>query len=350
MRFNARMRSPRTTSAGPTVGQALILVLLLFVAAGVRGQSAAGGTQARDVGVRLLESGKIVEAIEVFKSLTLADKTDAEAWYFLGVAYINHDEFKKALSSFEKAIRLRPQYAEAHNGLAYALLRRSKMDDAQKTAERSLSINQENADANYILGVIKLRKNERAGALAHADKAIQQNPKLAEAYLLKSQSLVGAPRGTIQSKLGEPREERNERYLEAVEALEEYLRMYPGNPAKQTWIDQLASLKFYLSLADKGAPKSVYSGKEVTTKAQLISKPEPDFTNQALSNEVNGTIVLRAVFAADGTVKHILVLQGLPFGLTERAIDSARRIKFVPATLDGKPVSMFMQLEYNFQC
>jgi len=38
----------------------------------------------------------------------------------------------------------------------------------------------------------------------------------------------------------------------------------------------------------------------------------------------------------------------LPFGLTERAIAAARQIKFVPATKGGRPVSVFMQLEYNF--
>ena len=61
-----------------------------------------------------------------------------------------------------------------------------------------------------------------------------------------------------------------------------------------------------------------------------------------------GTIVLRGVFASDATVKYILVIQALPAGLTERAVEAAKKIKFVPATLDGKPVSMLMQLEYNF--
>jgi hypothetical protein len=47
-------------------------------------------------------------------------------------------------------------------------------------------------------------------------------------------------------------------------------------------------------------------------------------------------------------VKYIIVLSGLPGGLTERAVEAARRIKFFPATKDGRPVSMFIQLEYNF--
>ena len=35
-------------------------------------------------------------------------------------------------------------------------------------------------------------------------------------------------------------------------------------------------------------------------------------------------------------------------GLTENSIRAARKIVFAPATIDGRPVSTFIQLEYNF--
>jgi TonB family protein len=63
---------------------------------------------------------------------------------------------------------------------------------------------------------------------------------------------------------------------------------------------------------------------------------------------VVGTVVLKVVFAASGKVTNIRVVQGLPDGLTERAIEAARKIRFVPASKEGKYVSMWMQLEYNF--
>jgi hypothetical protein len=34
--------------------------------------------------------------------------------------------------------------------------------------------------------------------------------------------------------------------------------------------------------------------------------------------------------------------------LTERAIAAARQIKFSPATKDGHAVSMYIELQYNF--
>src|SRR5882724_678314 len=92
----------------------------------------------------------------------------------------------------------------------------------------------------------------------------------------------------------------------------------------------------------------IFSGKDVTSKARILSKPEPQYTEDARKNQVTGTVVLKAVFSSSGQVTQIRAINGLPNGLTERAIAAARSIKFVPATKDGHPVSMWFQLEYNF--
>ena len=94
--------------------------------------------------------------------------------------------------------------------------------------------------------------------------------------------------------------------------------------------------------------ENVFTGKQVDTKIRLLKKPEPDYSPKAKSEQITGVVVLKCVFAADGTVTNIRVIQGLPNGLTEKAIEAARKIKFIPATKDGKNVSMWMQLEYNF--
>jgi TonB family protein len=95
-------------------------------------------------------------------------------------------------------------------------------------------------------------------------------------------------------------------------------------------------------------PNKIYSGRDVTQKARILSKPEPQFTEEARKNQITGTVVLRAVFSSSGQVTNIRAVQGLPYGLTERAIAAARQIKFVPAIKEGHSVSMYMQLEYNF--
>jgi TonB family protein len=92
----------------------------------------------------------------------------------------------------------------------------------------------------------------------------------------------------------------------------------------------------------------IFRSSEVSSRARVLDKPEPQYTESARKNQITGTVVLRAVFSSSGSVTNISTIRGLPDGLTERAIAAAKQIRFVPAQKDGHPVSMWMQLEYNF--
>lgn len=91
-----------------------------------------------------------------------------------------------------------------------------------------------------------------------------------------------------------------------------------------------------------------FSPRDVDQKARVLSRPQPQYTEEARENLVQGTVVLRAVFFEDGSVRYIRAVSGLPDGLTERAIEAAREIKFSPALKNGRAVSQYIQIEYNF--
>jgi TonB family protein len=95
-------------------------------------------------------------------------------------------------------------------------------------------------------------------------------------------------------------------------------------------------------------PDHVYRVPQVTERARVLAKPEPQYTEEARRNAIVGSVVLRAVFSRTGEVTNIRAIQALPFGLTERAIAAARLIRFRPAIRDGRAVNVYMQLEYNF--
>ena len=90
------------------------------------------------------------------------------------------------------------------------------------------------------------------------------------------------------------------------------------------------------------------SGRQVTLKPVVVAKPEPTYTQDARQHQVTGTIVLRCVFGSSGRVTNIAAMSRLEHGLTEQAIAAAQQIRFIPAIKDGRFVSMYMQLEYNF--
>jgi len=91
-----------------------------------------------------------------------------------------------------------------------------------------------------------------------------------------------------------------------------------------------------------------YVGKEIDRKVRVVIKPEPAYTEQAKQAAITGTVVLKVVFTSGGNVSNIRIVSGLPYGLTDNAIAAAKKIKFYPALKNGKYVSMWMQLEYNF--
>lgn len=87
---------------------------------------------------------------------------------------------------------------------------------------------------------------------------------------------------------------------------------------------------------------------EVEQRARVLSKPEPSYTESARKFGVTGTVVLRGEFSYDGQVRNLQVIKRRPHGLTEATLRAARTIKFTPAQKNGKPVSTYIQLEYNF--
>lgn len=92
----------------------------------------------------------------------------------------------------------------------------------------------------------------------------------------------------------------------------------------------------------------VFSQREVDVKPQLLEQPKPSYTDAARQNNVQGTVRLRAVLSANGSVGSVSAITGLPNGLTEQAIAAAKRIKFTPAMKDGRQVSVAITLEYHF--
>jgi len=95
-------------------------------------------------------------------------------------------------------------------------------------------------------------------------------------------------------------------------------------------------------------PNDILSMREVTTRARVLLKPEPMYTEAARQAHTTGTVVLRGVFASTGNFTNVRALRELPNGLTERALEAASNIRFIPAMKDGRYVSTYIQLEYNF--
>jgi TonB family protein len=90
-------------------------------------------------------------------------------------------------------------------------------------------------------------------------------------------------------------------------------------------------------------------GRDENLKPTITRKVKAKYTKEAKKNGVEGVVVLKAVFRADGRITDIEVIKSLPYGLTEKAIEAAQKIKFKPVIKDGRPVSVRGNLEYVFE-
>jgi TonB family protein len=80
----------------------------------------------------------------------------------------------------------------------------------------------------------------------------------------------------------------------------------------------------------------------------ILYREKAKYTEEARQNKVQGTVVLQVVFQATGAIADVKVIRGLPDGLTEKAIEAAKKIRFNPAVKNGTPVSVRGTLEFTF--
>ena len=88
----------------------------------------------------------------------------------------------------------------------------------------------------------------------------------------------------------------------------------------------------------------IYKRKEIDRRVSLISKPAP-YCAQGCDR---GKVLLQAIFSKSGKVVNIQVISATNQELADLSIAAAEKITFEPAMKDGKPVSMYMMLEYYF--
>ncbi|MBV9960141.1 MAG: energy transducer TonB [Acidobacteria bacterium] len=138
--------------------------------------------------------------------------------------------------------------------------------------------------------------------------------------------------------------------VEGADSADKYLELSVKLSTSKVaeWQDRAVFLRDFAQLRDETQVGTIYPPKEVTEKARILSKPSPHYSEEGRQYQVTGTVVLMMIFSADGKVRGLIPVHTLPHGLTAEAIKAARAIRFIPAMKDGKPVSQFVQVEYNF--
>ena len=82
---------------------------------------------------------------------------------------------------------------------------------------------------------------------------------------------------------------------------------------------------------------------------EIVFKPTPEYTDDARSARIEGTVTLDLEFTAAGDIRVLRVVRGLGHGLDEAAERAALRIRFKPAQSDGRAVDSRATVHITFR-
>jgi TonB family protein len=97
-----------------------------------------------------------------------------------------------------------------------------------------------------------------------------------------------------------------------------------------------------------GAGGGVYRPGGAVSAPRLIKDVKPRYTDEALQNGIQGTVVMEAIVATDGRPSQIRVVRSLDPGLDEQAVAAVAKWRFEPGRLGGEPVNVLVTIMLDF--
>jgi len=115
---------------------------------------------------------------------TKAQPEDADAWYYLGVAYRKSNRPDKAIEAYKQVIRINPEHAEAWFDIGDTYNEIKQYVKAIEACQQAVHINPENAVAWRNLGAAYNETRQYTKAMEAFRQATSINPEYANAWHL----------------------------------------------------------------------------------------------------------------------------------------------------------------------
>jgi TonB family protein len=123
----------------------------------------------------------------------------------------------------------------------------------------------------------------------------------------------------------------------------------PVSRATATGSGEVQAAGFDQRAAAPAQPSVTALPKPIDRPVEIVFKPTPEYTDEARSASIEGTVSLELEFTAAGEVRVLRVVRGLGHGLDEAAQRAALRIRFKPAQSDGRPVDSRATVHITFR-
>lgn len=127
------------------------------------------------LGMALIRSGD-QESGQVLVDRVFRAGESAEAHLLMGMAYLQRQDYRAAVTEFEQAVALNPELPEARSLYGRALLSSGDQASAEREFMSALQMNPNDFDANLQLGGIRQRQQQFDEALTYLGRAAAIRP------------------------------------------------------------------------------------------------------------------------------------------------------------------------------
>ncbi len=277
-------------------------------------------------GQKLYRAGQTEQAIEELYNALSVREIYYEAQLLLGRSLIEARRYREAAATLREIEPTERGSAEVHKLLGRVHYETNKLREAARNLRYAIDYSRRpDYELHYLLGLVKLRQGDAGGAIDEATRVEKLKPRFAPARKLLSDAYF--MKGDYRQS-----EKALTRYLTSVRDLKD-----------ETDIKE--RIKAMESLGRAKPEKSV---QKLIIRPQIYNLPHPGYTVEALRYKVEGSVQLEVLFGSDGTIQHVLLVRELGFGLDEQALKAARGIEFKPGEVEGRPVSMWMGVDFGF--
>ena len=184
-------------------------------------------------------------------------------------------------------------------------------------------------------------------------------------YILKNSCVVImlgiVASGNVFAQAQTDKERAAQQAIKAVHARDLPEATLPCTPEESSWWNEVRAVAKVINPARPNKPeteKLTRLIKKAIEQAYQIPVPDryatvlwraaPQYTERARHKKINGSVAMAVELLPDGTVGEVKIAQSLDPGLDQMAIETTRKLVFLPAIKNRKFVSIWMPMTMSF--
>jgi tetratricopeptide (TPR) repeat protein len=132
--------------------------------------------------IELHQSGRLLEAENLYRDILKAEPQRADVWWNLGLACFASGNVPEAAANLRRAVQVDPQHAGAYCDLGAVLAQQGNLQEAEAALRESLRLRPDEFETLTNLGMVLTEQRKLDDAVHVYRTAIQFNPTYAEAH------------------------------------------------------------------------------------------------------------------------------------------------------------------------